>query len=77
MYCLVGLYYNRRGDDYENMVRKQKKQRQLLPEQNKKGVANMCDVLRELMKDDLEDARKKGEAIGKAEGDAAVRYEKE
>ena len=32
--------------------------------------ANMCDVLRELMKDDLEDARKKGEAIGKAEGEA-------
>lgn len=23
MYYLVGLYYNRRGDDYENMVRKQ------------------------------------------------------
>ncbi len=32
--------------------------------------ANMCDALRELMKDDLEDARKKGEAIGKAEGEA-------
>ena len=30
----------------------------------------MCDALRELMKDDLEDARKKGEAIGKAEGEA-------
>ena len=30
----------------------------------------MCDALRELMKDDLEDARKKGEAIGKAEGKA-------
>lgn len=30
--------------------------------------ANMCDALRELMKDDLEDARKMGEAKGKAEG---------
>lgn len=29
---------------------------------------NMCDALRELMKDDLEDARKMGEAKGKAEG---------
>ena len=28
----------------------------------------MCDALRELMKDDLEDARKMGEAKGKAEG---------
>lgn len=28
----------------------------------------MCDALRELMKDDLEDARKMGVAKGKAEG---------
>ena len=28
----------------------------------------MCDALRKLMKDDLEDARKMGEAKGKAEG---------
>lgn len=28
----------------------------------------MCDALRELMKDDLEDARKMGGAKGKAEG---------
>ena len=27
--------------------------------------ANMCDALRELMKDDLEDARKLGESEGK------------
>ena len=33
-----------------------------------KRDANMCDALRELMKDDLEDARKMGEAKGKAEG---------
>ena len=31
--------------------------------------ANMCDALRELMKDDLEDARKLGESEGKAMGE--------
>lgn len=30
--------------------------------------ANMCEALRELMKDDLEDARKMGEAEGRTEG---------
>ena len=29
----------------------------------------MCDALRELMKDDLEDARKQGESEGKAMGE--------
>ena len=32
----------------------------------------MCDALRELMKDDLEDARKMGEAKGKAEGQRQI-----
>ena len=32
--------------------------------------ANMCDALRELMKDDLEDARKLGESEGKVRGEA-------
>ena len=31
-----------------------------------KRDANMCDALRELMKDDLEDARKLGESEGEA-----------
>ena len=32
--------------------------------------ANMCDALRELMKDDLEDARKLGESEGEVRGEA-------
>ncbi len=35
--------------------------------------ANMCDALRELMKDDLEDARKMGESEGEVRG-AAKNY---
>ena len=32
--------------------------------------ANMCDAMRELMKDDLEDARKLGESEGEVRGEA-------
>ena len=35
-----------------------------------KRDANMCDALRELMKDDLEDARKLGESEGEVRGEA-------
>ena len=34
--------------------------------------ANMCDALRELMKDDLEDARKMGESEGEVRGEAKI-----
>ena len=34
--------------------------------------ANMCDALRELMKDDLEDARKRGESEGEVRGAAKI-----
>ena len=34
--------------------------------------ANMCDALRELMKDDLEDARKMGESEGEVRGAAKI-----
>ena len=34
--------------------------------------ANMCDALRELMKDDLEDARKLGESEGEVRGAAKI-----
>ena len=34
--------------------------------------ANMCDALRELMKDDLEDARKLGESEGEVRGEAKI-----
>mgnify|MGYP000213125240 CR=1 FL=1 len=37
---------------------------------NKIRDANMCDALRELMKDDLEDARKLGESEGEVRGEA-------
>ena len=34
--------------------------------------ANMCDALRKLMKDDLEDARKMGESEGEVRGEAKI-----
>ena len=34
--------------------------------------ANMCDALKELMKDDLEDARKMGESEGEVRGEAKI-----